>query len=118
MGRLVDIDDVASTVKDAIKDLPISHRDYKSILYSLDDIPAPKTEPPTLYGYDLDVLMLVVSIMKEKRISPEDAVDLFSNAQAMLTEIYREMADAQKKALEEICNRWEGGNEEWTISTM
>lgn len=112
MGRLVDIDDVASTVKDAIKDLPISHRDYKSILYSLDDIPAPKTEPPTLYGYDLDVLRLIAGIMAEKKISPREAVDLFSNAQAMLTEIYREMADAQKKALEEICNRWEGGSDE------
>lgn len=112
MGRLVDIDDVASTVKDAIKDLPIAHRDYKAILYSLDDIPAPKTEPPTLYGYDLDVLMLVASIMKEKKISPEDAVDLFSNAQAMLTEIYREMADAQEKAFEQIFDRWEGGSED------
>jgi len=111
MDELIRKADAVEALKDALSDLTLSHREWKMTMQCLDDLPTFSRELPTLYGYDIDVLVLIVSIMKEKKISPEEAVDLFSNAQSMLVEIYREMVDAQKKAVEEICNRWEGGND-------
>lgn len=59
----------------------------------------------TLSGYEIEHLMAIASVMREKGITASMAVDIFANAQAL----WATFVEEQKKAIEKVLN---GGKNE------
>jgi len=55
---------------------------------------------PTLYGYNVEHLVLIANTMKEKGISPEEAIDLFNDVSEIVGLVIDEMTRISEKALE------------------
>ena len=57
---------------------------------------------PTLYGYDLELLSLIASVMAKKGISPEEAVEIFTDIRS----VYQMVVEEQKEIVKGVFEQW------------
>lgn len=70
----------------------------KSLEEVIKDLPSAQ---PTLYGYNLELLSLIASVMAKKGISPEEAVDIFTDIRSVYQMVVDEQKEIIRKAVEE-----------------
>ena len=56
---------------------------------------------PTLYGYSIEHLVMIVNVMKKENISPHDVVEMLSNVGTIAQMVMDEMHETLKKAVNE-----------------
>lgn len=60
------------------------------------------TVEPTLYGYKIEHLALIASVMQKDGITPERAVQMFGDAQAVAKMVIDEMNGIVKRTFEQL----------------
>lgn len=75
----------------------------KAILCRLETLPSAQ---PTLYGYCIEQLALIATIMQKENVTPEKAIEYFTNIDKMVQMIREEEKELLDRAL-----RWSEGKE-------
>ena len=56
----------------------------------------------TLYGYRVEHLALIAAVMAKKHITPDDAVDIFTDASRIVEMVRAEFEESMRKAMESV----------------
>ena len=70
---------------------------WNEVYRAVEELPSVQ---PTIYGYNVEHLVLIANTMKEKGISPEEAIDLFNDVSEIVGLVIDEMTRISEKALE------------------
>ena len=103
MSDLIDrqaaIDEIDEWVKAFLEN---GHKESAADVRLIQDgiIQLPSAQPATIYGYNVEHLVLIANTMKEKGISPEEAIDLFNDVSEIVGLVIDEMTRISEKALE------------------
>jgi hypothetical protein len=68
------------------------------IIDVIDDAP---TVEPTLYGYKIEHLALIARVMEKDGVTPEIAVQIFTDVQTIVMKVIDEIDGAVKRAFEQ-----------------
>lgn len=90
---------VLNTVEKLYKACEGSASDYHDLLVAtFIDLPQ-----PTLYGYDIDCLQFIAVLMREKGITPEEAVTMFADYGRMAEWIRSQVLNEIGREIKEQC---------------
>lgn len=69
----------------------------KTLLYNTDD---DINMTSTIYGYNIDCLTMIAKLSAAKGISPDDLIDLLSDAEKLIQAVYEEQKNSIEKAIQ------------------
>ena len=92
-----------NTVEKMYKACEGSLSDYHDLLVAaFTDLPQ-----PTIYGYDIDCLQFIAVLMREKGITPEEAVTMFADYARMAEWIRSQVLSEIDRAIQDVIVRWD-----------
>ena len=62
---------------------------------------------PTLYGYDIDCLQFIAVLMREKGITPKEAVTMFADYARMAEWIRSQVLSEIDREIQDVIVRWD-----------
>lgn len=72
---------------------------YGGILYAINAVQDLSPEQPSLYGYDIAHLAVIAAVMEKEGVTPEKAVQIFSDIQAVCQMVIDEIQERVAKAI-------------------
>lgn len=88
-----------NTIEKMYKACEGSASDYHDLLMAaFMDLPQ-----PTIYGYDIDCLQFIAVLMREKGITPEEALSRFADYTRMAEWIRSQVLDEIERVIKEQC---------------
>lgn len=104
MTRLIDSDKLTADIL-ALRDCPNGYSgtyDKACIIGMIEEQP---TVEPTLYGYKIEHLALIARVMQKDGVTPEKAVQLFKDVQAIALRVIDEISGAVERAFEQVTEK-------------
>jgi len=92
MPRLIDADSIPWFVE-GVGDIPVITKQ------EIDEMP---TVEPTLYGYKIEHLALIARVMQKDGVTPERAVEIFTDVQTITLKVIDKINGAVERAFEQV----------------